>query len=101
MVEANLNTEKRWLLEGHKLKANDPSYVKTPEKELLAEYEKAIDLLTIDPTKKLERELKTTKAKQDEIAELRSVSQDLMKQVRDMQTLIRQKLETQIPDWKP
>ena len=68
---------------------------------MLGEYIKAVDNLTIDPTKKLERELATTKAKQDEIAELKLISHDLMKKVTDMQTFIRQKLETQIPNWKP
>ena len=42
------------------------AYYKPTEEKMLNEYMKAVDNLTIDPTKKLERELEVTKAKQDE-----------------------------------
>jgi hypothetical protein len=34
LVEADVKTELRWLLEVHNLKANDPAYVRTTEKRL-------------------------------------------------------------------
>lgn len=59
LVEANLKTELRWLLEGHNLKGNDGSYVKPSQKRLQEEYEKAIDALTIDPANRLKKQIKT------------------------------------------
>jgi integrase len=44
LVEADLKTELRWLLEGHNLKGNDSNYLRVSEKSLQEEYEKAIDL---------------------------------------------------------
>ena len=34
LVEADLKTELRWLLEGHNLKGNDSNYVRVSEKRL-------------------------------------------------------------------
>jgi len=31
LIEADIKTELRWLLEGHHLKVNDPHYVRTSE----------------------------------------------------------------------
>ena len=59
LVEADLKTELRWLLEGHNLKGNDMSYVRTTEKRLRQEYEKAIDALTIDQANILQRKVET------------------------------------------
>ena len=56
---SNLKTELRWLLEGHNLKGNDMSYVRTTEKRLRQEYEKAIDALTIDQANILQRKVET------------------------------------------
>jgi hypothetical protein len=57
LVNAGLNTEKRWLIEGHALKANDRSYVKPTLQELHDEYIKAIDKLTIDPANRLRKKV--------------------------------------------
>ncbi len=59
LIEADLKTELRWLLEGHNLKANDSHYVRISEKRLQQEYEKAIDNLTIDPANRLQRKVET------------------------------------------
>ena len=59
----------REYLSGHKLPNQDASYIRTTEEDRLAEYVKAIDLLTIDPTKRLEQEnqdLKVTQAQEIE-----------------------------------
>ena len=55
LVEADLNTELRWLLEGHNLKGNDSNYVRVSEKRLQQEYEKAINHLTINEENRLKR----------------------------------------------
>jgi len=57
MVDASpdVKTELRWLLEGHNLKGNDSHYVRTTDKKLLFEYEKALDNLTIDPANRLQK----------------------------------------------
>jgi integrase len=47
-TKPDIKPELRWLLEGHRLRANDPAYVKLEEKDLLQEYEKGIDNLTIN-----------------------------------------------------
>ncbi|MGB8161961.1 MAG: hypothetical protein WCE92_03645, partial [Nitrososphaeraceae archaeon] len=58
LVEADLNTELRWLLEGHNLKGNDSHYIRTTDKKLLAEYEKAINHLTINQENRLKMQVK-------------------------------------------
>jgi len=59
MVDASpdVKTELRWLLEGHNLKGNDSHYVRTTDKKLLYEYEKALDNLTIDPANRLQKKV--------------------------------------------
>jgi hypothetical protein len=59
LVKADVKTEYRWLLEGHSLKANDKSYVKISEnpKDLLDEYLKAVDNLTINEEKRLRKKV--------------------------------------------
>jgi integrase len=72
LVEADLKTELRWLLEGHNLKGNDSHYVRTTDKSLQQEYEKALDNLTIDPANRLQRKvekLEIEKTKWLEVAE--------------------------------
>lgn len=72
LIEADLKTELRWLLEGHHLKGNDSNYVRTTEKRLQQEYEKAIDNLTIDPANRLQRKIETLtieKSRLDKIEE--------------------------------
>lgn len=59
LIESDLKTEHRWLLEGHKLKGNDPYYVRISKKGLLEQYQKGIDNLTIDPANRLQRKVET------------------------------------------
>ena len=77
LVEADLKTELRWLLEGHNLKGNDPAYVRTTEKHLQEEYEKAIDNLTIDPANRLRRTVETLKIEKSKIDMLEAKIQKL------------------------
>jgi hypothetical protein len=67
LVEADLKTELRWLLEGHSLKGNDSHYIRTTEKRLQEEYEKAIDNLTVDPANRLQRTIETLKVDKSRI----------------------------------
>jgi integrase len=71
LVNAGLNTEKRWLLEGHSLRGNDNSYVKPTLKELQEEYFKAIDLLTIDPANRLKKQVKELQEDEDDILQVK------------------------------
>ncbi len=70
LINAEVNPEIREMLLGHSIGLAG-AYYKPTEEKMLAEYEKAIDNLTIDPANRLKHELETTKAKQDEIASLK------------------------------
>jgi integrase len=76
-AEQNVKPELRWLLEGHNLKANDPAYVRTTEKRLQQEYEKAIDNLTIDPANRLQRTIETLKVDKSRLDSLEAKIQKL------------------------
>lgn len=77
LVEADLKTELRWLLEGHNLKGNDSNYVRVSEKRLQEEYEKAIDKLTIDPANRLQRAVQILKIEKSRIDMLEAKIQKL------------------------
>jgi integrase len=59
LFEADLKTEYRWSLEGHKLKGNDPYYVRISEKLLLEQYRKGINNLTINEENRLKMKVQT------------------------------------------
>jgi hypothetical protein len=54
----------REYLSGHRLPNLDASYIRVTEEDRLAEYVKAIDLLTIDPTKRLEQKVQDLEGQQ-------------------------------------
>ena len=58
----------REYLSGHQLPNQDASYIRTSEEDRLAEFVKAIPLLTIDPTQKLRQE--NAELRKDYLAEL-------------------------------
>lgn len=71
LVNSALITEKRWLLEGHALRANDSSYVKVAPDDLLAQYELAHDNLLISQEHKLRvrvEKLEVEKSQFDKLA---------------------------------
>ena len=71
-VRAHLNYTTWKHLAGHKLKDTDESYIRTTEEDRLAEFVKAIDLLTIDPTQRLQEKVQELKGQQaQEIAMLK------------------------------
>ena len=77
LVKLDVKSELRWLLEGHNMKANDPSYIKTQEEDLLEEYQKGIDNLTIDPANRLKRTIETLKVDKSGIDMLEAKIQKL------------------------
>ena len=69
-----MKTELRWMLEGHRLKANDPAYVKTTEEDLLVEYEKGIHNLTVNEEFRV---LKKVEKLQVDNSQLELIAQDV------------------------
>jgi len=69
-----VKTELRWMLEGHRLKANDPAYVKTTEEDLLVEYEKGIHNLTVNEEFRV---LKKVEKLQVDKSQLELIAQDV------------------------
>jgi integrase len=59
LFEADLMTEYRWSLEGHKLKGNDPYYIRISEKLLLEQYRKGSNNLTINEENRLKMKVQT------------------------------------------
>jgi site-specific recombinase XerD len=70
LIEADVKTELRWLLEGHNLKANDSNYVRTSDKRLQQEYEKAINALTINEENRLKMQVKILEIEKSQLEQL-------------------------------
>ena len=70
LVEADLKTELRWILEGHKLKGNDSHYIRVSEKRLQEEYEKAINNLTINEENRLKRTVEILKIEKSQLQKI-------------------------------
>lgn len=77
LVEADVKTELRWLLEGHNLKGNDSNYIRVSEKRLQEEYEKAINHLTINEENRLKRKIEVLKIEKSRIDMLEAKIQKL------------------------
>lgn len=58
LVNSKVNPEIREMLLGHKIGLAS-SYYKPTSNEMMSEYEKAIDNLTIDPANRLQRKVET------------------------------------------
>lgn len=71
MIRAKLEYNAREILVGHTLKTLDLNYDRREQEELLAEYEKAIDFLTIDDSNKLRREVETLRVEKSSWESLR------------------------------
>ena len=82
LVKSDVKSELRWLLEGHNLKANDPAYIRTQEEDLLEQYQKGIDNLTIDPANRLQRTVETLKIEKSRIDGLEAKIQKLERKYR-------------------
>jgi integrase len=67
---AGMNIIQRRMLEGHSVGIDD-HYIKPRQADLLAEYRKAIDALTIDPSKRLQRKVEKLETERDSLASLK------------------------------
>jgi hypothetical protein len=81
-VNANLNPEKRMLLEGHALPKNDPAYVRV-KTQLYNEYVKALNNLTINPENRLKEQVKSLEADRDEITLMKLEHRQEIKRLRE------------------
>ena len=77
LIEADVKTELRWLLEGHKLKGNDSHYVRVTEKRLQQEYEKAINYLTVNEENRLKMKVEILEIEKSRIDMLEAKIQKL------------------------
>lgn len=71
MIRAKLEYNAREILVGHSLKTLDLNYDRREQEELLAEYRKAIDFLTIDDSNKLRHEVETLRIEKSSWESLR------------------------------
>lgn len=81
MIRAKLEYNAREILVGHSLKTLDLNYDRREQEELLAEYTKAIDFLTIDDSNKLRREVQHYKVKASQFDELRAEIESLREMI--------------------
>jgi chromosome segregation ATPase len=70
------------MLLGHKIGLAS-AYYRPTEDEILTEYEKAIDNLTIDPANRLRKKVEKLSEKQDEISLMKIKYEKEMKQMRE------------------
>jgi integrase len=84
-VEPDIKAELRWLLEGHKLKANDPAYVRTSEKHLLEAYLRGVNNLTINEEFRLKEKVEKLEIQKDKFDSLKSEFDKFKQQVNLMQ----------------
>lgn len=71
LADCGLLTERRWLLEGHRLKANDSSYLKITTEDLYNQFMLAHDNLLIDQSHKLQKKIERLEVEKSEIQSLR------------------------------
>ena len=86
-VNADINDTKRELLTGHELPRNDPNHVRV-KKELLSEYLKVVDLLTINQTLILKEENKKLVEEKNEITMME------LRHKKDMQLVLEEHRKT-------
>lgn len=82
LLEADLKTELRWSLEGHKLKGNDSNNIRTTDKRLQEEYEKAINHLTINEENRLRKKVKVLEIEKSELERLTADVAELKKSMK-------------------
>src|SRR5437867_3775744 len=72
LIESGVNTESRWLLEGHALLGNDSAYVRISEKQLLQAYLKAVPALTNSNEERLKVKLEAIQVDQNQYESLKA-----------------------------
>ena len=84
MIRAGVEFGAREYIVGHKTSRGlDASYDRRNEGEILQEYMKAVDFLTINEENKLRRKVETLTEKQDEIQKMKEEYEQEMKSMRD------------------
>ena len=76
MIRAKINPEAREMLLGHSIGLSD-SYYRPDANEILTEYLKAVDLLTINEENRLRRKVEILEVKADKIEELQRTIDDV------------------------
>ena len=70
LVNSRVNPEIREMLLGHKIGLSS-AYYRPTEEEMLSEYEKAVDSLTVDPANRLRKKVEKLEVEKTEIQSLR------------------------------
>jgi integrase len=79
---SHVNAEVRELVCGHKIGVRG-TYLKYTPEDMLAEYERAVDKLTIDPAKRLQAKVDDYKKQELEIQDLRREKDEQIKRLQD------------------
>ena len=80
MIRAKVNPEAREMLLGHSIGLSN-SYYRPDANEILTEYLKAVDLLTINEENRLRRKVETLEVKADKIVELQQTIDDVKRKL--------------------
>jgi integrase len=94
--KSGVTTEVRWLLEGHKLKGNDPYYVRADVEEMYQEYQKAINNLTINEENRLKLKLEILEGEKNEITTLKNQVNENTSMLSDLLELIKLKAKNDL-----
>jgi integrase len=97
MIRAKVNPEAREMLLGHSIGLND-SYYRPDANEILTEYLKAVDLLTINEENRLKQKVEKLSSEADQIKIMREQIAQLQKQY-TMQYELSLKYATEISYW--
>jgi integrase len=97
MIRSRLNPEAREMLLGHKIGLSN-SYYKPDANEILQEYLKAVDLLTINEENRLKQTVKKLSSEADQIKVMREQIAQLQKQY-TMQYELSLKYATEVSYW--
>jgi integrase len=84
LVRAQVGYGKKERLLGHSLKLDD-SYLRLSEEEILQEYLKAVDLLTINPEHRLQKKIAILEKKQDDIEMLKAAYMSKEKRIDELE----------------
>jgi integrase len=92
LVRAQVGYGKKERLLGHSLKLDD-SYLRLSEEEILQEYLKAVDLLTINPEHRLQKKVAILEKKQDDIEMLKAAYLQKDKKVEELERQMKEFIE--------
>ena len=82
LVLSKVDSDLRMLLMGHSKKGLELRYDRLTEEEMLKEYEKAIDLLTIDPANRLRKKVEKLEVEASQLQKLQAAVTALEKKIK-------------------